>query len=91
RATFVAVGIRGVARHGLLGRPRLPDLPPDAAALAGVAGPAVLTNLAPSVASAFLARLFAGYGADAVAAASVIDRLTPVAFGGLFALSGAIG
>ncbi|MEE7502397.1 MATE family efflux transporter [Methylobacterium mesophilicum] len=95
RATFVAVGVRGVARHGLLGRPRLADLlvdlPADAAALAGVAGPAVLTNLAPSVASAFLARLFAGYGADAVAAASVIDRLTPVAFGGLFALSGAIG
>ena len=51
----------------------------------------MLTNLAPSVASAFLARLFAGYGADAVAAAAVIDRLTPVAFGGLFALSGAIG
>ncbi|KAA0123211.1 MATE family efflux transporter [Methylobacterium sp. P1-11] len=91
RATFVAVGIRGVARHGLLGRPYLSGLPGDAAALAGVAGPAVLTNLAPSVASAFLARLFAGYGADAVAAASVIDRLTPVAFGGLFALSGAIG
>jgi Na+-driven multidrug efflux pump len=91
RATFVAVGARGVARHGLLGRPRLADLPADAAALAGVAGPAVLTNLAPSVASAFLTRLFAGYGADAVAAASVIDRLTPVAFGGLFALSGAVG
>jgi putative MATE family efflux protein len=91
RATFVAVGVRGVARHGLLRRPHLSDLPADAAALAGVAGPAVLTNLAPSVASAFLARLYAGYGADAVAAASVIDRLTPVAFGGLFALSGAIG
>ncbi|GJE10985.1 MATE family efflux transporter [Methylobacterium longum] len=91
RVTFVAVGLRGVARHGLVGRPRLADLPADAAALAGVAGPAVLTNLAPSVASAFLARLFAGYGADAVAAAAVIDRLTPVAFGGLFALSGAIG
>ncbi|MGH1570209.1 MATE family efflux transporter [Methylobacterium sp. P31] len=91
RATFVAVGLRGVARHGLLGLPRLADLPSDAAALGSVAGPAVLTNLAPSVASAFLARLFAGYGADAVAAAAVIDRLTPVAFGGLFALSGAIG
>ncbi|MFC6740043.1 MATE family efflux transporter [Methylobacterium tardum] len=91
RATFVAVGIRGVAGHGLLGRLRLTGLPSDAAALSTVAGPAILTNLAPSVASAFLARLFAGYGADAVAAASVIDRLTPVAFGGLFALSGAIG
>ena len=91
RATFVAVGLRGVARQGLLAIPCLPDVIGDAPALAGVAGPAILTNLAPSVASAFLARLFAGYGPDAVAAASVIDRLTPVAFGGLFALSGAIG
>ncbi|MDP4004634.1 MATE family efflux transporter [Methylobacterium sp. NEAU K] len=91
RATFVAVGLYGVTRHGLLGPLRLADAAADAPALAAVAGPAVLTNLAPSVASAFLARLFAGYGADAVAAAAVIDRLTPVAFGGLFALSGAIG
>ncbi len=91
RATFVAVGLRGVSRHGLLAWPRMPQVIADAPALAGVASPAVLTNLAPSVASAFLARLFSGYGPDAVAAASVIDRLTPVAFGGLFALSGAIG
>lgn len=91
RATFVAVGLRGVLRHGLLEVPRVPRVLADAPALAGVAGPAVLTNLAPSVASAFLARLFAGYGPDAVAAAAVIDRLTPVAFGGLFALSGAVG
>ena len=91
RATFVAVGLRGIVRHGLLEVPRMPRVIADAPALAGVAGPAVLTNLAPSVASAFLARLFAGYGPDAVAAAAVIDRLTPVAFGGLFALSGAIG
>mgnify|MGYP002718529403 FL=1 len=47
RATFVAVGIRGVAGHGLLGRPRLTGLPSDAAALSTVAGPAILTNLAP--------------------------------------------
>ena len=91
RATFVAVGLRGVMQHGLLALPLVSDVVSDAPVLAAVAGPAVLTNLAPSVASAFLARLFAGYGADAVAAAAVIDRLTPVAFGGLFALSGAIG
>jgi putative MATE family efflux protein len=91
RAAFVVVGLRGVARSGLLGRPHPADLRADAVALAVVAGPAILTNLAPSAASAFLARLYAGYGTEAVAAASVIDRLTPVAFCGLFALSGAIG
>ncbi|MGC5777697.1 MATE family efflux transporter [Methylobacterium sp. NFXW15] len=91
RATFVAIGWRNLSRHGLMRRPRTAEVVADAPAMASIAGPAVLTNLAPSVASAFLTHLFAGYGPDAIAAAAVIDRLTPVAFGGLFALSGAIG
>ncbi|GJD35591.1 MATE family efflux transporter [Methylobacterium aerolatum] len=91
RATFVAIGWYGLRRHGMLRRPRLREVVEDAPAMAAIAGPAVATNLAPSVASAFLTHLFAGYGPDAIAAAAVIDRLTPVAFGGLFALSGAVG
>ncbi|WP_342162403.1 MATE family efflux transporter [Methylobacterium sp. SD21] len=91
RATFVVIGWRALSRHGLLRRPRMAEVVADAPGMATIAGPAVLTNLAPSVASAFLTHLFAGYGPDAIAAAAVIDRLTPVAFGGLFALSGAIG
>lgn len=91
RATFVAVGWMGLRRHGMMRRPRLGEVVADAPAMAAIAGPAVATNLAPSVASAFLTHLFAGYGPDAIAAAAVIDRLTPVAFGGLFALSGAVG
>lgn len=91
RATFVVIGWRALARHGLLRLPHVAEVAADAPGMANIAGPAVLTNLAPSVASAFLTHLFAGYGPDAIAAAAVIDRLTPVAFGGLFALSGAIG
>ncbi len=91
RAVFVAIGWHGLSRKGLLRRPRMAEVVEDAPAMAAIAGPAVLTNLAPSVASAFLTHLFAGYGPDAIAAAAVVDRLTPVAFGGLFALSGAIG
>ncbi|MCJ2011253.1 MATE family efflux transporter [Methylobacterium sp. J-076] len=91
RATFVAIGWHGLARQGMLRRPRPADIVADAPAMAAIAGPAVLTNLAPSVASAFLTHLFAGYGPHAIAAAAVVDRLTPVAFGGLFALSGAVG
>jgi Na+-driven multidrug efflux pump len=91
RATFVAVGWMGLRRHGMMRMPRLSEIVADAPAMATIAGPAVATNLAPSVASAFLTHLFAGYGPDAIAAAAVIDRLTPVAFGGLFALSGAVG
>ena len=56
-----------------------------------IALPAVLTNLAPSVASAFVAHALARFGTTAVAANVVIDRLSPVVFCGLFAMSGAIG
>jgi Na+-driven multidrug efflux pump len=43
------------------------------------------------VANAFLLRIISQFGEQAVAASAIIDRLTPVAFGVLFALSGAIG
>jgi Na+-driven multidrug efflux pump len=33
----------------------------------------------------------ARYGDQAIAAAAIVDRIVPVAFGGLFALSGAVG
>ena len=91
RGAFLAIGWHGVRRLGLLGRPSPAAVLADAPALIRIALPAVLTNLAPSVASAFLAHLLSRYGAAAVAGNAVIDRLTPVAFGGLFALSGAIG
>ena len=91
RATFALIGWHGVATRAMLARPRLSEVVGDAPPLFRIALPAVLTNLAPSVASGFLAHVLARFGPEAVAANAVIDRLTPVAFGGLFALSGAIG
>ena len=91
RATFALVGLWGVCQHRMLTRPSLADTISDAPIVFKIALPAVLTNLAPSVASAFIAHALAKFGAVAVAANVVIDRLTPVAFGGLFAMSGSIG
>lgn len=91
RATFALIGFHGVRRHGLLARPRLAHVIADAPAMLRIALPAVLTNLAPSVASAFVAHAISQFGAVAVAGNVVIDRLTPVAFGGLFAMSGSVG
>ncbi|WP_375466005.1 MATE family efflux transporter [uncultured Methylobacterium sp.] len=91
RGAFALIGWHGVASHRMLARPSLAAAIRDAPLVFRIALPAVLTNLAPSVASAFLAHVLARYGAAAVAANVVIDRLTPVAFGGLFALSGSIG
>ncbi len=92
RLVLAAVGFHAaVVVHGLVARPTWRGTVEDARAILGVAGPAILTNLAPAAASAVLARVMAGYGPTVVAGNAVIDRLVPVAFGGLFALSGAIG
>ncbi len=92
RLAFAAVGWHGAVRvHRMVAPPTWAALRDDARPVLRIALPAVLTNLAPPVASAFLAHVVARYGTAAVAGNAVIDRLVPVAFGGLFALSGAVG
>lgn len=94
RSILAAVGLRGVLRHGLLGRlgpMNRAALGADARLLAGVAGPAVLTNLATPISAAFVTHAIAQFGASAVAGQAIIDRVTPVAFGLIYALSGAVG
>ena len=92
RLIYVAVGYQGaVMKHDLVARPSLAALATDIGPLAGVALPAMLTNLATPAASAVLTRVMASYGVAAVAASGVIDRVVPLAFGGLFALSGSLG
>lgn len=71
--------------------PRAEMLRRDAAAVSAIAGPAVLANVATPVGSALVTREMAKFGTDAVAGMAIIGRLTPVAFGVVFALSGAIG
>ncbi|WP_375274287.1 MATE family efflux transporter [Methylorubrum thiocyanatum] len=91
RVTFVAIGWVGVRRYRMLEPPRLAAVLGDLPLVARIALPAVLTNLAPSVASAFVAHALSGFGPAAIAGNVVIDRLAPVAFCGLFAMSGSIG
>jgi Na+-driven multidrug efflux pump len=75
----------------LLGRFERSHLLADARLLASVAGPAVLTNLATPVGAAFVTHSIAQFGHSAVAGQATIDRVTPVAFGLIYALSGAVG
>ena len=92
RMVFVVVGFRGaVGVHRLVARPRLDAALRDARALYAIAAPAVLTNIATPIAGGFVTGVVARFGETAIAASATIDRLVPVAFGGLFALSGAIG
>ncbi|MGR3501739.1 MATE family efflux transporter [Pseudaestuariivita sp.] len=58
---------------------------------AAIAGPAILTQMSPPVANYLLTAIIAGFGDVAVAAWAVVNRLTVVAFGGIFSLAGAVG
>ena len=67
------------------------ELAEDTRAMAGIAGPAILTQVATPVGQAFVTRLIAPFGEAAVAGMAITGRLTPVALGVIFALAGAIG
>lgn len=92
RAVMAAVGLHGVlVKHQLLGPFERASFVADVRALGEVAGPAVLTNLATPVSAAFVTHSIAQFGPAAVAGAATIDRVSPVAFGLIYALSGAVG
>ena len=91
-AVQLAVGIWGVARvHRFLPRPSLTALRRDFQPIIAIALPAVLTQLATPFANAYVTHAVAPFGDEAVAASAIIGRVIPVAFGIIFALSGAVG
>ena len=92
RVVFLAVGLYGaVAVHDLVGKPRLRGLKNDAAAIMTIGAPAILANLATPVASVYLTRIWSDFGDAAVAGGAIVDRVVPLAFGVIFALTGSIG
>jgi Na+-driven multidrug efflux pump len=92
RCVLATLGWLGAARrHDLLALPSRLALARDFAAIFHVAGPALLTNLATPVGAAYVTRSMAVFGPDAVAGQATIDRISPVAFGLVYALSGAVG
>ena len=92
RAAYVYVSYRYVVRnHKLLVWPSLQSVMRDSRPFFAIAIPAILTNIAAPVSNAFFTSIMARFGDEAIAASAIIDRVTPVAFGGLFALAGAIG
>ena len=92
RAVMVAMALRAAIRvHHLMGSWQQSRLWQDMRAVTQVAAPAVLTNLATPVGAAFVTHSVAQFGAGAVAGQATIDRVTPVAFGLIYSLSGAVG
>ncbi|QIZ78849.1 MATE family efflux transporter [Ferrimonas lipolytica] len=78
-------------KYRLLAQPSLTHFIADFPKVMVVALPAMLTNLATPIGSSYVIKVMAEFGDSAVAGAAIIGRLAPVAFGFVFALSGAIG
>ncbi|RXT53303.1 MATE family efflux transporter [Bosea sp. Tri-44] len=92
RVVFLAVGFHGALRvHRMIARPNFAALRRDVRPTFAIAAPAIMTNLANPIANACFFGIIARFGDQVIAASAIIDRLVPVAFGVLFALSGAVG
>ena len=87
----LALGLWLVVRtQGLLGRPDWHAFGHDAATIARFAVPIVLANLATPAGGAYVTLAMSQFSDSAVAGWAVIGRIIPIAFGAIFALSGAI-
>ncbi len=97
-ASFVARVVIGVTallpilRHyGGFDRPAAAEVVADLRPVMAIAVPAILTQVATPIGQAYVTRAMAAFGEAAVAGMAITGRMTPVAFGVIFALSGAIG
>lgn len=77
--------------YGGIARPRMAGMMRDLSPVMAIAFPAILAQIATPVGQAYVTRVMAGYGEEAVAGMAIVGRMTPVAFGVVFALSGAVG
>jgi putative MATE family efflux protein len=77
--------------YGGIARPHAAGMIRDLNPILAIAFPAILTQLATPVGQAFVTRAMADFGEEAVAGMAIVGRLIPVAFGVIFALSGAVG
>jgi putative MATE family efflux protein len=92
RCVLVAIGVHGLVRvHGLYAHPRMAVFVREFRPFLAIGLPAVMTQVATPVGNAVVTNAIAAYGDDAVAGWAVVVRVIPVAFGALFALSGAVG
>ncbi len=92
RLVFLGVGLYGAVHvHHLVGRPRLRDIKMDAAPIMTIGFPSIMANLATPVAAVYVTRVWSDFGEAAVAGGAIVDRVSPLAFGVVFALTASIG
>ncbi|MGR3814447.1 MAG: MATE family efflux transporter [Cognatishimia activa] len=80
-----------IAKHDLLAPPAFAALKRCVLPFFAVAGPALLTQMATPFGYYILTSVIAPFGDSAVAGWAVVNRVSVVAFGSIFSLSGAVG
>ncbi len=92
RVSFAFLGLYYlIGVHDMITWPNITRFRNDIKHLLKVTIPAILTNLATPFGAFFIAQAITSYGDEAIAGQAVVDRLIPIAFGVIFALSGAVG
>jgi putative MATE family efflux protein len=92
RCAVAWVALYGVTRiHQLLGKFNFQDWILDQKEIFKVAIPAITTNIATPIGNAYVTMMIASFGDSYVAGWAIVGRLLPVAFGMIFAMSGAVG
>ncbi|WP_018688606.1 MATE family efflux transporter [Ahrensia kielensis] len=92
RSIIMIAGLYGaIIVHNLVKLPTIKTFSRVSKPFAGIAIPAVLTQLSTPVGNAYVTAEISSFGDSAVAGWAVIGRVIPVVFGVIFALSGAIG
>ncbi|MBL8582004.1 MAG: MATE family efflux transporter [Rhizobiaceae bacterium] len=92
RFVLLAIGLHGaVVVHGLVKLPDFSGLRTIARPFMAIGVPAMLTQVATPVGNAYVTRAIAQFGDEAMAGWAIVGRIVPVAFGVIFALSGAVG
>ncbi|MFT5004775.1 MAG: putative MATE family efflux protein [Paracoccaceae bacterium] len=92
RFVFAYFALRPIFQsYGGFVRPSFAIFRLDLKPVLAIAFPAILTQFATPIGSAYMTRVMAEFGELAVAGMAMVGRLTPVSFAVVFALSGAIG
>ena len=92
RVAMLAIGLPTLLKvHDLLAWPSAAVLRQTLRPFLAIGIPAVLTQIATPVGNAMVTAAIAPYGDSAVAGWAVVGRMIPLAFVGLFALSGSVG
>ncbi len=92
RVGFALLGIYYLSKvHNMISFPQLNRFLTDFLELLKYAIPAIFTNIATPFGAFLIAQAISSYGDAAIAGQAVVDRLVPLVFGVIFALSGAVG